>query len=92
MDCQSTKFSDHAILKMFQRSIGVDDVESIIKTGEVIRSYPEDKPYPSVLLLGYKNQQPIHVVVAQDETGNCIVITTYVPDLNIWKTGFRNKK
>ncbi len=78
-------------MKMFQRGIGVDDVETIIKAGEVNRSYPDDKPYPSVLLLDFKNQQPIHVMLAQDETGNCVVITTYIPDLTIWEMGFRNK-
>jgi len=32
--------------------------------GEEVAAYPDDRPYPSYLVLYYINQRPIHVVVA----------------------------
>lgn len=60
--------------------------------GEVIKSYLNDKPYPSYLLLKFVNGRPLHVVIAQnDETNECIVVTCYEPDPGIWLPGFKEK-
>ncbi|QSZ42377.1 DUF4258 domain-containing protein [Sulfurimonas aquatica] len=41
----------HAVERMFQRDIEDVDVEYVIKNGNVIESYTDDKPYPSYLSL-----------------------------------------
>jgi hypothetical protein len=37
-------------------------LSELLLSGEVIDRYPEDKPYPSVLLLGFAKHPPVHVV------------------------------
>ncbi len=53
----------------------------VIATGETVEDYPDDKPYPSRLVLGWNGRRRRHVVVADnlDDQEN-IVITVYEPD------------
>jgi hypothetical protein len=77
---------------MFERRIGLEDVRTVIAHGEVIQTYPDDKPYPSQLLLGWVGGKPLHVVVAEDsEDGILIVVTAYEPDPIQWDSGFKRK-
>lgn len=85
-------FRVHALERMFLRRITVEDVESVVADGEVIMDYPDDKPYPSRLVLGWRGTRPIHAVVAEDsETGILVVVTAYEPDPVQWDAGFRRK-
>lgn len=77
---------------MVERSISDEVVREVIKLGEVIKEYPDDKPYPSRLLLKIVNKRPIHVVASKDDAGRCIAITVYEPDTKIWKEDFKTKK
>jgi hypothetical protein len=91
MDCREIIFSGHAIRRMFERGINEEHVAQLIADGEPINDYPDDKPYPSVLLLGYVVRHPLHVVLGLDEKGKCYVITVYTPDPTLWDSGFRRK-
>lgn len=83
----------HALQRMFERRISVEDVAAVLEGGEVIESYPDDKPYPSRLLLGWRNARPLHVVVAENAGENeMIVITAYEPDATQWKADFKRRK
>jgi hypothetical protein len=85
-------FRVHALERMFERRITVDDVRSAVTNGEVIQNYPEDKPYPSRLVLGWRGTRPIHVVVAEDsEADILVVVTSYEPDPIQWDSGFKRK-
>lgn len=93
MNCKIISFSDHAISQMFKRDISVENVKQVILSGEIIAEYPIDKPFPSSLVLGYINRKALHVVVAMNElNGHCIVVTAYVPTLDIWEVNFRIKR
>lgn len=46
-------FRPHAIKRMFERRIGRDEVRNVLDQGEVIEAYPEDRPFPSQLVLGW---------------------------------------
>ena len=92
MICGEIHFSDHVISQMFRRSISLEEVKFILKGGELIREYQDDKPYPSFLLLGFIDHRPLHLLVAKDiETENCIMVTVYEPDKNVWSTDFKTK-
>ncbi len=55
--------------------------------------YPDDRPYPSRLILGFVGERPIHVVSADiDEDNTTVVITAYKPDPNLWEPGFERRK
>lgn len=93
MNCKTIHFSRHAFERIFQRGINPDAVAQIIANGEVIVDYPEDQPFPSVLLLGYHKNQPIHAVVAREATtGTCHLVTIYWPDPAIWDESFKQRR
>jgi hypothetical protein len=77
---------------MFKRNISLVEVKIILEKGIIIKEYNEDKPYPSFLLLGFIDRRPLHLLVAKDiETENCIMVTVYEPDKNVWSIDFKTK-
>lgn len=93
VDCKEVIFSGHAVQRMFERGIDQKYVLSALRMGEVIEAYPDDIPYPSVLLLWESGAVPLHIVAAMDgNTRRCIVITVYVPGSEIWEPGYRRRR
>ena len=78
-------FRIHAIQRMFERRISDEDVKNILQTGELIEDYPNDKPYPSRLILGWSGTRPLHVVIAENQSDN-------ETDPNQWSVDFRSRK
>ena len=86
-------FRTHALERMFQRSISEQDVRHVLLKGKTIEMYPDDYPYPSRLVLGWRGSRPIHVVVADNEAHQqTIVITVYEPDLIHWESDFERRR
>ena len=86
-------FSGHAIQQMFHREITKNDVIKVIDNGQIISDYPEDKPYPSCLILGFTNGKPVHVVFALNNKSKVgIVVTAYIPDFNLWTKDFKSRR
>jgi hypothetical protein len=78
---------------MFEREITEQDIRHVLDTGETIEKYPDDKPYPSRLILGWCGGRPVHVVAADNIVdAETIVVTVYEPTANAWKDGFRRRK
>lgn len=65
MQCTGIRFSRHAVQRMFNRSLPVNEIARIVVSGEIIEDYPADFPFPSCLLLGWIARQPVNVVAAQ---------------------------
>ena len=57
--------SSHARTRMFQRNVSTDEIKGIILSSEIIEEYPDDEPCYSVLLLGFLEDLPYHIVVAE---------------------------
>ena len=92
--CQdiSMAITKHARNRLAERGITIDDVQNAILTGEIIKQYEDDKPFPSCLLLGSTEQNKyIHVVVGSDNQF-LYVITAYYPDENEWEADFKIRK
>lgn len=85
-------YRKHAIMRMFERGITSDDITKILSTSETIASYPDDRPYPSQLLLGWINNKPIHVLTAKTENNEIIIITAYHPEPTLWDNNFKRKR
>lgn len=93
MECKQFIFSGHAVRRMFERIISKDDVLEVVKSGEIIATYPDDTPFPSQLMLSFINGRAIHVVVSADrQGGTCYIITAYPPDLLIWHADFKARR
>jgi hypothetical protein len=91
--CRDLRFSRHALERMFERGIAPDAVEQIVTGGKVIASYPDDRPYPSFLLMGAHDGHAVHVVVAWNALdGLCQVVTVYRPDPGLWNATFTSRK
>ncbi|MHB8895169.1 MAG: DUF4258 domain-containing protein [Candidatus Geothermincolia bacterium] len=86
-------FRVHALKRMHERSVSIEAVRAVLEKGETIAAYPEDKPYPSRLLLGWDGSRPLHIVVAEVAgTQEVIVITVYEPDKSIWDDDYRTRR
>lgn len=78
---------------MLEREIGRNDVKRVLLNGEIIEVYSGDSPYPSVLMLGFIESKPLHVVAAVDgETNWCFIITAYRPDLEHFEQDYKTRK
>ena len=83
----------HAIKRMFERKVDIDDVRHVLATGEIIEDYPADTPYPSYLVLGWCGIRPLHIVVAYNATDDeTIIITVYQPDPTQWDRSFTRRR
>jgi len=90
--CDTLTFSGHAIRRMFERHIAADAVVNVIRDGDVIESYPDDRPYPSNLILGWVENKPLHVLFAVNEDSSLgVVVTVYVPYPELWSKDYRTR-
>jgi len=93
LDFDKVVFSGHAVRRMFERAVDADSVGDVLRAGEVIAEYPDDKPLPSRLLLAFVGGRPLHVVAALDaETRVCHVVSVYEPDPGLWDEDFRRRR
>ena len=83
----------HVLQKLAERGLQRREVLDVLLSGERIRDYGEDRPFPSALFLGYVSDKPIHVVAACDEcSGRVFIITAYEPSLDIFEPDYRTKR
>ena len=84
----------HALERLVLRKISREEIIEVLLTGEVIEEYPQDKPYPSLLLLGKtKLNRILHIVCAMDKDNHKLfIISLYEPDSEQWSSDFRKRK
>ena len=59
------RITDHADEEALDDSLTYEEIYSSVIQGEVIENYPNDKPYPSCLIMGKNfSGEPIHSVWA----------------------------
>ena len=78
--------SRHAREEAENDNLKLEQIFSSVLRGEIIKNYPEDRPYPSCLIYGETQQQePIHSVWAYNQdNGWAVLITVYRPDPQQW--------
>ena len=75
---------------MFERAVSELHVLEVITFGEQINDYVDDKPFPSVLLLGYIGCNPLHVLVGVDQESKICLVNLLAPLCNQhWTSGPR---
>jgi len=83
----------HVLQRLAERGLRQSAVLEVLKAGDMIEDYPDDKPFPSGLFFGYVGKQPLHVVAAVDATGQqAYIITAYAPSLEIFETDYRTRR
>lgn len=83
----------HAFERMMEREISREIVKEVLLSGEIIEDYPDDKPYPSALFLGWFEEEPYHVIAAIDsQNDRCFVITAYRPDSEHFESDYKTRR
>ena len=96
-DSNKVFYSGHARREMQEERFGPitdQEVYEAICSGEVIEAYPDDTPYPSVLIFGTTGaNRPLHAVCAySSEDDQVVIVTVYQPDPNRWEDYRRRKR
>ena len=89
------EFTRHAILRMSERGIGVDEVVHAVQDGRIIARYPDDRPYSSCLTVLIAGAVPIHVlysIAEADEEKVFYIITVYRPDPAEWNSDYSERR
>ncbi|MBI5180412.1 MAG: DUF4258 domain-containing protein [Nitrospirae bacterium] len=83
----------HTLIRLDERNILQERVLEVILNGEIIEDYPDNKPFPSCLILGFVSGKPYHAVIALDaEDPMAYIITAYEPSLNKFEPDFRTRR
>ena len=78
------EITGHARKRMNSRNITIEEITQVILEGEILESYPDDKPFPSGLIMGkIRNNEPLYVVCSLGED-KVHVITTHWLDPLKW--------
>ncbi len=86
-------FRQHAVKRMFERGITVDDIANALDSGRIIEDYPTDFPYPSALWLGFVRNIVLHIVVAENASaGERVIVTAYQPDSAQWNANWTTRR
>ena len=82
----SVRITDHADEEAFNDSLTYEEIYLSVIQGNIIEDYPNDKPYPSGLIMGMNfSNEPIHSVWAYNlENQWAVLITVYRPDPERW--------
>jgi hypothetical protein len=92
--CKQRKFrwTNHMLVRIFQRNISTDDVVTALPKGEIIEHYPTDYPFPSCLIAGSTAAgKCLHVVCGSSGT-ELWLITAYFPDPAEWSEDFKVRR
>ena len=86
------RWTNHVMIRLFQRNIKQEDIENALLNGEIIEEYEEDYPYPSYLVYGITlNNEVLHVVCGMNEE-EFWILTAYYPDNINWESDLKTRK
>ena len=89
---EKIRWTNHVVIRLFQRNISQEDIENALLNGEIIEEYQNDYPYPSCLVYGMNiKNEIIHVVCGANEKEPWI-ITAYYPDNIKWKSDLKTRR
>jgi hypothetical protein len=75
--------------RFIHRQIVLDSIQNY----EIIEEFPDDKYFPSYLVLSKYQDKIFHVLFAVDiEEKNVRIITAYYPSLEEWDEGFKTRR
>ncbi len=83
----------HSLKRIVERNISEREIREAADSAVVIEDYPDDKYYPSYLLLGFTYEdRPLHLHVSR-MPGACVrLITIYEPNSQEWVDNYSKRK
>ena len=86
------RWTNHSIIRLFQRNITQEDIQSAILNGEIIEEYENDYPYVSCLVYGINIENKVlHIVCGMNES-ELWIITAYYPDNVSWENDLKTRR
>ena len=86
------RWTNHVIVRLFQRNITQEDIQSAILNGEIIEEYENDYPYASCLVYGINIENKVlHIVCGMNES-ELWIITAYYPDNVSWENDLKTRR
>lgn len=86
------RWTNHAIIRLFQINITQEDIQSAILNGEIIEEYENDYPYASCLVYGINIENKVlHIVCGMNES-ELWIITAYYPDNVSWENDLKTRR
>ena len=86
------RWTNNAIIRLFQRNITQEDIQSAILNGEIIEEYENDYPYASCLVYGINIENKVlHIVCGMNES-ELWIITAYYPDNVSWENDLKTRR
>jgi hypothetical protein len=83
----------HALQRMFERNVSVQNVARALASGETIEDYSDEMPEPGRLILGFQGKHPFHMVTSENpEANETTIITVYIPDSAKWDRAFKSRR
>lgn len=78
------EISFHAEKERYADDIEIVDLETAISNGEILENYLDDIRGEICLILGYANNQPVHIVCGYTRNKCVRIITVYKPETPKW--------
>lgn len=83
----------HTLQRIAERYFLQKEVIQILLSGEIIREYLDDRPFPSALVFDWVADRPVHVVASYDKEADIVyIITVYEPSLDAFEGDFKTKR
>ena len=83
----------HVNMRLGHRFIARETIIQAAGSYEIVEAYPEDKYFPSYLLLGRVGDDVFHVLFGVDvEDQNVRVITAYYPSPEEWELDLKTRR
>jgi hypothetical protein len=80
-------------MRLGQRFIARETIIEAADTYEIVEAYPEDKYFPSYLLLGRAGDDAFHVLFGADVEGqNVRINTAYYPSPEEWEADLKMRR
>jgi hypothetical protein len=80
-------------MRLGQRFIDRQTIISAADSYEIIEAYPNDKYFPSYLLLGRHGEDAFHVLFGTDVNGqNIRIVTAYYPSPDEWEVDLKTRR
>ncbi|MFW0860436.1 MAG: DUF4258 domain-containing protein [Dehalococcoidia bacterium] len=91
---QRYRLTKHATIIRLERGVAIAELEQALLNGEIIERYPDDKPYPSCLVLGWlASGDPLHIVCSRGNIEPALrIVTLYEPEDDLWQSDYKTRK
>ena len=86
------RWTNHVMVRLFQRNINQNDILEVLLNGEIIEEYENDYPYPSCLVYGINDNNNVIHVVCGSNGEELWIITAYYPNDTEWENDKKTRK